>query len=1143
MRQKALGAIRHSAIAILLLCLATIIASGQFRGAIQGVVTDNLGGTVAGAKVTLKDNSTGQTRTTVTTEEGFYRFAGLAPGEYTITAEKDNFKKKVVNNVRVEAESLQGENITLEAGVISETVTVQAEGLSLQTEDPNVRGTISNEQILDLPKPGRDPYELARLAPGVFGAGARGANGASVGFPNTSGPGGSNLSIFQTENVVPITANGQRVSSNNYQIDGISVNSQTWGGGAVITPSAESVKEVQVTSSTYSAEDGRNSGVQLKVVTQSGSNTWHGSAFFKLNDPSLNAFNTMPLNIGSVTTQGPQRVERKYKSYGGSLGGRIIRDKLFFFFSYEGLTEKTNNTRNTFVETQQLRQTIISARPNTIVSEILSSSGIQPRVIQVLTPTCSGIFSSCAVVGNGIDIGSITGSYGTYVPTFSTNPNGGGLDGIADLQFVQLALPASNRGNQYFTRIDYNATPKDSFAFSAYFTPVNLTSPDSSAQSRPMADIISKRLNYAFAVIYNRSFSSRLLNEARFNITRWGYNELDSNPDSRFDLPRIEIEGIFSDRLRFGSPWGLNTPGDITERQLDFRDIVRYVAGNHALSFGGEYRVDLNDNFEIGGARPLYSFHRIWNFANGTPIFETLTANPQGKPTANNTSFKTGDLAFFIQDNWKARPNLTLNLGLRWEYFSPITARGNGVLGNIQLGPTGGISGAKIVTDKQLTDRDLNNFGPQLGFAWSPKMFDNKLVIRGGAGIGFDRLPNALLANARRNPPNGSIYGICCGTASGEFGSPFVGGLITFIKSADGTILGYPANPALGGGTNPSTGLPNSGSIEIYGSQRDLPNAEVYRYSLEGQYELPWQMIASLGYQGSLGRHFVRIDRVHITVPGSNPNIFAAYVARPDVNTSFNALLASLRGRLRYGFNFIVNYRFSKSLDTVSFEAPCACTDQSFPVDQKEEHGPSDFDVRHTTTASFIWDIPFFNNKSDWKGKLLGGWQISSIITQHTGYPWTPKLFGCLNIASAAGFCDPRPTSYNGQRPSSNSNSNFLRPNGIFGVPGTSVFGTSFSSSDPFANRPAIGRNALFGPKYFATDVSVSKRFGLPNVGFLNESAAIDVRFNFFNVFNNLNLVPFNSNTDPTRVQLPTFGIATGGLSGRVGEFQIRFSF
>ncbi|HXF42679.1 MAG TPA: TonB-dependent receptor [Pyrinomonadaceae bacterium] len=1143
MRQKALGAIRHSAIAILLLCLATIIASGQFRGAIQGVVTDNLGGTVAGAKVTLKDNSTGQTRTTVTTEEGFYRFAGLAPGEYTITAEKDNFKKKVVNNVRVEAESLQGENITLEAGVISETVTVQAEGLSLQTEDPNVRGTISNEQILDLPKPGRDPYELARLAPGVFGAGARGANGASVGFPNTSGPGGSNLSIFQTENVVPITANGQRVSSNNYQIDGISVNSQTWGGGAVITPSAESVKEVQVTSSTYSAEDGRNSGVQLKVVTQSGSNTWHGSAFFKLNDPSLNAFNTMPLNIGSVTTQGPQRVERKYKSYGGSLGGRIIRDKLFFFFSYEGLTEKTNNTRNTFVETQQLRQTIISARPNTIVSEILSSSGIQPRVIQVLTPTCSGIFSSCAVVGNGIDVGSITGSYGTYVPTFSTNPNGGGLDGIADLQFVQLALPASNRGNQYFTRIDYNATPKDSFAFSAYFTPVNLTSPDSSAQSRPMADIISKRLNYAFAVIYNRSFSSRLLNEARFNITRWGYNELDSNPDSRFDLPRIEIEGIFSDRLRFGSPWGLNTPGDITERQLDFRDIVRYVAGNHALSFGGEYRVDLNDNFEIGGARPLYSFHRIWNFANGTPIFETLTANPQGKPTANNTSFKTGDLAFFIQDNWKARPNLTLNLGLRWEYFSPITARGNGVLGNIQLGPTGGISGAKIVTDKQLTDRDLNNFGPQLGFAWSPKMFDNKLVIRGGAGIGFDRLPNALLANARRNPPNGSIYGICCGTASGEFGSPFVGGLITFIKSADGTILGYPANPALGGGTNPSTGLPNSGSIEIYGSQRDLPNAEVYRYSLEGQYELPWQMIASLGYQGSLGRHFVRIDRVHITVPGSNPNIFAAYVARPDVNTSFNALLASLRGRLRYGFNFIVNYRFSKSLDTVSFEAPCACTDQSFPVDQKEEHGPSDFDVRHTTTASFIWDIPFFNNKSDWKGKLLGGWQISSIITQHTGYPWTPKLFGCLNIASAAGFCDPRPTSYNGQRPSSNSNSNFLRPNGIFGVPGTSVFGTSFSSSDPFANRPAIGRNALFGPKYFATDVSVSKRFGLPNVGFLNESAAIDVRFNFFNVFNNLNLVPFNSNTDPTRVQLPTFGIATGGLSGRVGEFQIRFSF
>lgn len=1128
---------------IALLAMLAIVANAQFRAGIQGVVTDNSGAVVPGATITLTNKETNQSQQTESGDGGFYRFTGLAPGTYSISVEKQNFKKALVDNVKVDAEATKGVDLTLEAGVISETVTVQADNVDLQTEDANIRKTIGTDEILRLPQAGRDPYELARLTPGVFGAGARAANGDSLRFPNTSGPGGSNNSIFSTENQVPISANGQRVSSNNFQIDGTSVNSQTWGGAAVITPSQESVKEVQVTSSTYSAEDGRNSGVQLKVVTQNGTNIFHGSGFFKVNDPELNAFNKMPSLVGTVSTQGPQRVEQKYKSYGGSFGGRIIRDRLFFFFSYEGLNSKTNNTRNTFVETSQFRQSVIAARPNTVTSAILSSAGIEPRIQQVLTPTCVGIFVTCAIVGNGVDVGSLTGSYGQYVTVNAPGQNGGGLDGVADLQWVQLANPTSFRGNQYFTRLDFNATEKDSFAFTSYFTPVTNKTADPGAQSRPMSDITSKRLNYALGFIYNRIHSSKIVNEARFNMTRWGYNERDSNPDTRFDLPRVEIEALFSDRLRFGPPWGLNTPGDILERQLDFRDSLNYLRGNHSFKFGAEFRMDINNNFEIGGARPLYSFHRPWNFANGTPIFETLTANNQGKPTANNTGFQTGDLAFYAQDNWTYWPNLTLNLGLRWEYFSPITARGGNTLGNLTLGPTGGVSGAVISTAKTLTDRDLNNFGPQLGFAWSPQKFNNKLVIRGGAGMGYDRLPNALLANARRNPPNGAIFGFCCGTAAGDFGTPFVGGLITYVASTDGTIFGFPANPLVGQGTNPANGLPNAGSVEIYGSPRRLPNSEIYRYSLEAQYELPWKLLGSLGYQGSQGRRFVRIDRVHITVPGSNPNVFAAYFARPDVNSSFNALNANLRSRFNNGLTFNLNYRFAKSLDTSSFEAPCGCTDQSYPVDQRTEHGPSDFDVRHAITASVLWDIPFFRHQKGWQGKLLGGWQVSSIVSSHTGFPWTPKIFGCLNISQAAGFCDLRPTSYTGVRPDTNSNDNFLRPGGIFGVPGTTIFGTAVNTSDPFANPPAIGRNTMFGPKYFSTDISLVKRFGLPNIGFLGETAGLDLRFNFFNVFNTLNLSPFNSNSDPTRVQLANFGIAQSALAGRVGEFQMRLSF
>ncbi len=1147
-------------VSLFFLSLLAVMGHAQFRASVQGTVTDNGGGTVAGATVTLTNKETNQSQKTESSDGGFYRFGGLAPGLYSVTVEQQGFKKRVVNDVKVDAEAVNGQDVSLEAGVISETVTVQAGDNGLQTEDANIRKTISTKEILELPQSGRDPYELARLTPGVFGSGARGSNGNSQGFPNTSGPGGSNNSIFATENVQPISANGQRVSSNNYQIDGSSVNSQTWGGGAVITPSQESVKEVQVTSSTYSAEDGRNSGAQIKVVSQNGTNQWHGSGFFKIDDPVLNAFNKFPRNIGA-----PARVEQKYKSYGGSLGGKIIRDRLFFFFAYEGLSNKSNNTYTSFVETASYRQAVIAGRAGSLSARFLGDPGIAPRIVSVLPSTCAELNNDvnlgCAVVGNGLDLGSITGATGTYVQFFNTNrrPVGGGLDGIADIQKVLLANATKFQGNQFNTRIDFNATSKDQFSVSSYIVPNTATNSDTSAQSRPMADITSKRLSYALGFIYRRTISATILNEARFNVTRWGFDETKTNPNSNFGLPRIEIENLFGDRIRFGAPYGTNTPGVIGESQFEFRDTFTYVIGNHALKIGGEYRRDLNSNGEPGGARPLYSFKGLWNFANGTPIFEQIVANQQGRPTANNTKFHTGDLGFFVQDDWKFRRNLTLNLGLRWEYFTPITAD-SGVLGNLILGPTGGLVGAKISVRKNISDSNYKNFAPQLGFAWSPKLLgENKLVIRGGGGIGFDRLPNALLANARRNPPNGSLFGICCGTngTTDGFGSPFADGQITYIQSGDGTIFGYPANPLIGGGTNPISGLPNNGAIEIYGTPRRLPDATVYRYSLEGQYQLPANLVATVSYQGSQGRHFVRILPIHITVPGSNPNIFAAYFASPDVNSNYNAMITRLQGRFMKQVSFDMNYRWSKSIDTASFESPTALTNQSFPVDQRQERGPSDFDVRHAFVASATWDLPFFRDKKSLAGKLLGGWQISPIITANSGYPWTPKAFGCLQQQNTqANFCDPRPLSYTGQQPLANTNANFLSPGGIF--PNAIIVGADCNAppgcnryfntvipfgANPFANRPGIGRNVFRGPRYFDVDMAFGKKFGLGGSGFLNENSNIDVRFNFFNIFNNLNLAPFNSNSDPTRVALPTFGRATSALAGRVGEFQIRFSF
>jgi hypothetical protein len=1150
---------------LVFLAMLTIVASAQFKAGIQGTVTDNAGSIIADATVTLTNKETNQTQQTKTSDGGFYRFSGLAPGLYTVTVEKENFKKQVVENVTISAETLEGVNVELQTGGISETVTVTAETAPLETEDANIRKTITTQEVLNLPQNGRNPYELARLTPGVFGTGARSADGSGTLLPNTSGPGGSNNGIFATEDRQPISANGQRVSSNNFQIDGSSVNSQTWGGGAVITPSQESVKEVQITSSTYSAEDGRNSGAQIKVVSQNGTNDWHGSAFFKLNDPKLNAFNKMPV-ITSLSTK-PTRVEQKYKQYGGSFGGRIIKDRLFFFFAYEGLTNKTNNINPTpvYVETSAYRSAVIAARPGSVAAALFSASGIGPRIASVVTPSCSdlsgdingngqnGTVLGCVAVGNGLDIGSLTGARGQYVQFFNTHnaPFGGGLDGIADLQKVLVFNPASFRGNQYNTRIDFNATNKDRLTVSTYIVPNTGTVSDSSSQGREIADINSKRLSYALGFIYARTISPTKFNELRFNVTRWGFDETKTNPNVNFGLPRVEIESIMnSDRIRYGAAWGQNTPGQINEKQFEIRDTFTNVFGNHALKIGGEYRRDINNNTEVGFARPLFTFKGLWNFANDAPIFEQVVSDATGKPVNNKTIFHTGDLGFFIQDDWKFRPNLTLNLGLRWEYFAPITAD-KGVIGNLILGPTGSLNGARIITQKNISDSNYKNFAPQLGFAWSPNWLgENKLVIRGGGGIGFDRLPNALLSNARRNPPNGSIYSFCCGTngTTDGFGTPFADGHILYAQSSDGTITGYPANPTVGGGLN-SAGFPNfagngTDGIEIYGTPRNLPDATVYRYSLEGQYQLPKDLVATIGYQGSLGRHFIRINPLLSTTTGSISSVRAAFFAAPDVNSNYNAMIVRLQGRLMKQFSFDSNYRWAKSIDTASFESPCACTNQSFPVDQKEERGPSDFDVRHSFVASATWEIPFFQKRDSWAGKLLGGFQISSIITYNTGFPWTPKIFGCLQQpGTPQGFCDLRPTSYNGTQPAANTNANFLRPLGIFGVDGTTIFGTNVNSSNPFEHPPGIGRNVFRGPRYFDTDLTISKKFGLGGVAGLNETAAIDVRFNFFNVFNTLNLASFNSNSDPTRVQLATFGRATAALAGRVGEFQVRFSF
>ena len=254
----------------------------QFKAGIEGTVTDMTGAVIPGAKVTLTNLETTRKSETTSSAAGFYRISGMPPGKYKVSVERDGFKRKDIENIELGAEVMTGLDPTLEAGQMTDTVTISADATrELQTENANIDRGITQIEIRRLPQFGRDPYELAatharRLRPGRASAAA-----AAVNLPNTTGPGGSNTSIFQVENQSRSAPTASASRPTTFQIDGVSVNSLGWGGAAVVTPNQESVKEVQVTSTSYSAEDGRNSGAQIKVVSQNGTNEFHGSGFFK----------------------------------------------------------------------------------------------------------------------------------------------------------------------------------------------------------------------------------------------------------------------------------------------------------------------------------------------------------------------------------------------------------------------------------------------------------------------------------------------------------------------------------------------------------------------------------------------------------------------------------------------------------------------------------------------------------------------------------------------------------------------------------------------------------------------------------------------------------------------------------------------
>jgi hypothetical protein len=1156
-------------------------AHAQFRASIQGTVMDPQGNAVASAKVTVTNQDTGVVHSTVTSAEGFYRIGELSPGKYTVSIEATGFKTSATKDVVVEAEQPRGFDMTVQVGAVTEQVTVTAAPEALQTENANFATTITSDQIEGLPDFGRDPYEFLKLAPGVFGDGARAANGAAANLPNSGGPGGSNVSIFQTENQVQVTANGQRNSGNNFTIDGTSVNSLTWGGAAIVTPNQESIQDITVVANSYSAEDGRNSGAQVKVVSKSGGNQFHGSGFFKDDSPGFNAFQRW----GGPNGVAPQKVEQNLRQFGGSLGGPVVKNRMFFFFSYEG--DRSNNIQFStaqYVETAALRQWITANRGGTVVGDLLAAKGSQPRIAQVLTPSCTdfnsvglGSSTTCQVVSGGVDLGSAanpaTGcslSYGQYVNIFSGSPagwTGCGLDGVADMQKVISEAPIQTSGNQYNARVDY-ALSKDLFAVSFYITPLNSLGGDLTANGRPMSDLNFDPRNKYVALIWNRTLSPTMMNEARASWTRFIGNQFLTNPNVAWNLPRYQIEDVpFGARTTYGANQGTNSPGIFAQNQFEYRDTLSKFLGRHGIKTGFAVTLNQDNNdYEFGAARPVYVSHGLWNFVDGAPIYEGINVDPRtGVPTDVHKWYRQHDFGVFGQDDIKLRPNFTLNVGLRYDYFAPLNEKfghqSNLVLGS---GPNP-LQTATLKVGNPLYPGDKNNFGPRLGFAWTPAKF-NKTVLRGGFGVAYNRIADTISAITRVDPPFLFREGACCAMSAADFAAnswgqgPFYptpnGNLIVVTEGKSNSPLSWPGNPALAATFNPNTGLPLQGTVEVWGASPNIRTPYTYLYSFDVQRELPASFTLDVGYQGSESRKMLRIvglNRIY-TASTANGALSPAYFMTTDVNGHFNALNVSATRRFTHGFQFMGKYQFSRSMDGGSWEGAGGQRDPYYPLNQTWDYGPSDFDVTHNMLFTGLYDLPILRGRTDLLGKALGGWQIDATYQFHSGFPWSPvENNNCPPTPSAGPLCPALAAAYLGNAGGDFSPSTFQKPNGNF--PGIVTGGTcppsggTFGPGDtgfPYFNGCTVGppfvhRNSFRGPRYQTIDASFVKSMPVPF--FRGENAKLDLRANFFNLFNKLNLMPFAKNDPSTSLNSPQFGQASGALAGRVMEVQARLSF
>ena len=1161
-------------VALLVVCTVcfTRLAQAQYRASLRGTVTDPQGAAIAGATVTLVNPDTSSTMVSISDSNGIYNFNGLSPAPYKITAEREGFKKRVLEHVQIIPEQLNSLDLGLELGQVDQIVTVSSTTQALDTETATVSATITSNQIQHLPSFNRDVFQLAQLTPGVFGDSSQQGGGGSFALPGNQGPGGPNggAGIFSTENGPQIQNGGGQYETNSITVDGISTVSAVWGGTSVITPSEDSVDNLKVVSNSYDAENGRFSGAQIQVTSKSGSNQLHGSAFFKASRPGLNAYqrwNGVGSNsAGTPAARGLNRDDNRLNQYGGSMGGPLWKNKIFAFFNWETSPLSAATTSQGWYETSQFDSSAATA--GSIAAKYLSFPGNTVSTNAIILRTCASIGLqegvNCNTTSGGLDVGSpLTTGLGKQDLSYGGNSGhpgvGGGLDGIPDLALFNSQNPTKTSQMQYNGRVDADVTHKDRLSFTIYWVPVATT--NFQGTNRPLNLWHHSQVNDAFALIWTHTFSPTLLNQARANAAGWRWNEIASNPQAPFGLPQANIDAIGNSvGTTPATPkfFGANGPSNLNQWTYTYNDVLTKIIGRHSVKVGGEFTRLFYLNNPVYAARPGFNFHNLWDFANDAPWQETgQFDHATGIPFANRQDGRENIWGFFGQDDFKIRSNLTINLGLRWSYFGAFYTKQNN-LDVLRFGSGANpLTGLNIRVGGNLYTPQQANFGPMVGFAWQPNKYDGKVVIRGGFGINYNQNEIAITTNGTGNPPNAVQASFTCPYPFTANPSCAGNGILYQPATDIHSIFGYAPNPntitTFGPDNLPLTGSP----IFVTGFPSDPKTISVYHYSLDFQDQLPFNMVFTLGYQGNQTRHLLVHNNLNAIAAAHglafNPKVNFLNFWDNSGSANFNAGIATLTHNFSRGFQASAQYTWAKAMDENSgpyFQDP-------YPYNTHAAYGRSDYNVQNAFKLFGLLQPVFFRGSHSWIEKIAGGWSLSGIWNIHSGFPYNPFYNTNDLYYQGSGYGQLRPAGIIPGAGTSTANSAFqhsINPN--YGGDGTKFFAApSYVPGAAFpltaaAPLPGIRRNSLNGPGYNDVDGSLAKAFGLPRIPGMGENAKFEIRADIYNLFNktNINGQSINGNLGsvaPNGTVTPNsnFGVAGSALGSRTVQLQARFSF